>query len=71
MNPYSLEKHYPKYLVEKAHTRCNQELENTEFVIEVKDTLMKIIRRGREALNFDFFDETLKLEDGEIVIPSP
>ena len=71
MNPYSLEQNYPKYLVEKASGICRLEQENTQFQIQVKDTLMNTIQRGREAINDDMFDAPLVLADGEIIIPCP
>ena len=49
MNPYSPEQKYHKYLVEKVLERCKLEQENTEFLIQVKETLMNAIQRGREA----------------------
>ena len=43
MNPYSPKQNYPQDLVEKALERCRLEQENTEFLIQDKETLMNTI----------------------------
>ena len=71
MNPYSPEQKYPKAVVKRALERCKQGQENTKFLIQVKETLRETVRRGHKALNHEFYDEPLILEDGAIVIPTP
>jgi len=71
MNPYSLQQKFAKQIVQNAFDWCRLEKENTEFLIQVKETLIGISRRGIEALSEEFFDAALVLADGEIIIPSP
>ena len=71
MNPYSPEQKCAKKIVEHTLERCRVEQENTEFLIQVKETLIEISQRAREALRDEMFDAPLVLADGEIVIPSP
>ena len=71
MNPYSPEQWYPLASTQQGLKLCQQELENTKFLVEVKETLMRTIQRGREALQDGVFDEPLIVDNGEIVIPSP
>ena len=71
MNPYSPEQRFACKIVENSLNRCQMEKENTEFLIQVKETLIGISRRGIESLNDEFFDAPLVLVDGEIIIPSP
>jgi len=71
VNPFSPEQIITKKLVQHAYDRCRIEKENTEFLIQVKETLIGISRRGIEALNDEMFDAPLVLANGEIIIPSP
>jgi len=71
MNPYSPEQRFARKIVENALNRCRMEKENTEFLIQVKETLIGISRQGIESLNDEFFDASLVLANGEIIIPSP
>ena len=43
MNPHSPEHQYPLYIVKEALTRCLQECENAEFLIETKQQLIEIV----------------------------
>jgi hypothetical protein len=70
MNPYSPEQKYALKLVERATERCKQELENTEFLISVKEELYDRVQQGVHALDHPIYDEPLILDNG-IVIPSP
>ena len=71
MNPFSPEQILAKKLVQHALDRCRLEKDNTEFVIQVKESLIGISRRGIEALSDEMFDRPLVLANGEIIIPSP
>ena len=71
MNPYSPEQCIARKIVENAVHRCQMEKENTEFLIQVKESLIGISRQGIESLNDKFFNAPLVLVDVEIIIPSP
>jgi len=70
MNPYSPEQRIARKIVENALNRCQMEKENIEFLIQVKETLIGISRQGIESLNDEFFDASLVLADGKIIILS-
>ena len=55
MNPYSPEQRIACKIVENALNRCQMKKENTEFLIQVKETLIGISRQGIESLNDEFF----------------
>jgi len=59
MNLYNPEQRYALALTQQGLRLCQQELENTEFLIEVKESLMTTIQRGGEALQDEVFDESL------------
>jgi len=46
-------------------------LENTKFLIKVKETLMGTTQLGRETLQDEVFDEPLVVDNGEIIISKP
>ena len=71
MNPFSPKQILAKKLVEHALARCQLEKDNTEFLIQVKESLIGISRRGIEALDDEMFDRPLVLANGKIIIPSP
>jgi len=68
MNPHSPEQQYPLYKVKEALTRCIQERENAEFLIETKQQLIKIIQQGYNVMND--LDQEIVLPNG-LVLPSP
>ena len=70
MNPFSPEQIIAKKLVQHALARCRLEKDNTEFLIQVKETLIGISRRGIEAINDEMFNASLVLANEEIIIPS-
>jgi len=45
MNPYSPEQRIARKIVENTLNRCQIEKENTEFLIQVKETLIGISRK--------------------------
>ena len=49
MNPDSVEQKYARCLVEHALETCRVEHENTEFLIHVKEILIKINQTGWRA----------------------
>ena len=51
MNPHSPEQQYPLYIVKEALTRCLQERENAEFLIETKQQLIEIVRQGYNMMH--------------------
>jgi len=68
MNPHSPEQKYPLYIIERALSRCQQEQENAEFLIETKQPLIIIIQGGYASMNS--IDEEIILHNG-VVLPSP
>jgi len=68
MNPHSPEQKYPLSIIERALGRCQQERENTEFLIETKQSLIKIIQGGYASMNS--IDEEIILHNG-VILPSP
>ena len=51
MNPHSPEQQYPLYIVKETLTRCLQERENAEFLIEIKQQLIEIVQQGYNMMH--------------------
>jgi len=68
MNPHSPEQQYPLYIVKEALTRCLQERENAEFLIETKQQLIEIIQQGYNMMHD--LDQEIVLSNG-LILPSP
>jgi len=68
MNPYSPEQQYPLAMVKEALSRCLQERDNVEFLIEIKTQLLEIVQQGYNIMHD--LDQEIVLPNG-LILPSP
>jgi len=68
MNPHSPEQQYPLYIVKEALTRCIQERENAEFLIETKQQLKEIVQKKYNMMHD--LDQEIVLPNG-LILPNP